>query len=279
MKPRGGAPSARGAFDHAGFALQAAPMAQPEYNDGHLWEASWKTAQVHTAAGDDPFIAIDRVKYRRLTQVLPARPAKTLEIGCGSARVTTWLAAEGYEAHGLDRSPAGLDAARRNLHGVGRAAPLVRADGSLSPYRTGSFDAVLSTGLLEHFRDPQPIVDEMVRVLRPGGLFYSDIVPDKFSLFRALRFPRLKAALGRPEPFERAMSKAEMEGYLRTAGLRDVEVIPMGIFPPLLPGLWRLKPVLRGYQLLSGLPLWERFDGKAWAEPLAFYYFCTGLKP
>lgn len=253
-------------------------MPQHEYNDGQIWDSLWKGFK-NTVQGDDPFIAIDRVKYKRLQAALPPPPAKTLEIGCGSARVTTWLAQAGYEAHGLDRSPAGLRAARRNFATIGKQEALCIADGSESPYRTGSFDVVLSTGLLEHFRDPQPIIDEMVRVLRKDGLFYSDIVPDKFSLFRALRFPKLKAMLGRPEPFERPMSKAEIEGYLQKAGLVDVQVNPMGIYPPLIPGLWRIKPVLRAYQAISGLPVWEKFDGQGWAEPLAFYYFCTGRKP
>lgn len=39
-------------------------------------------------------------------------------------------------------------------------------------------------------RNPSPVVREMMRVLRVGGVFYSDIVPRKFSLFRSLDWVR-----------------------------------------------------------------------------------------
>jgi len=252
-------------------------MSSHEYNDGHLWDQAWAQEKV-TVDAQNPLIAMDRLKYRRLQPHLPPAPARTLEVGSGSARISTWLAGAGYRASCLDRSLLGLRAARANFQHIARPESLVIADGAESPFASGTFEVVLSTGLLEHFTDPQPIFNEMVRVLRPGGLFYSDIVPDKFSLFRALRFPRLKALLGRPEPFERSMSKVEIEGFMRAAGLSGVEVVPMGIFPPLLPGIWRLKPLLLSYRALSELKVWERFDGKDWAEPLAFYYFCIGRK-
>lgn len=248
-----------------------------EYHDGHIWDRTWSEVK-STEAGDDPFGAIDRVKYERLASLLPPPPARTLEVGSGSARLSTWLGRAGYGASCLDRSEIGLKVARENFRRIGRTPSLAIADGAAAPYRTGSFDVVLSTGLLEHFVDPQPVIDEMVRVLRPGGLFYSDIVPDKFSLFRALRFPKLKKLLGRPEPFERPMSRVEIEGYLRAAGLEQIEVVPMGVYPPLPPGVWRLKPILRGYQALTALPVWQQLDEKRWAEPLALYYFCTGRK-
>jgi SAM-dependent methyltransferase len=250
----------------------------PEYNDGHIWDRSWSEVST-TIDGDDPFMEIDRIKFRKLGEILPAAPARTLEVGSGSARMSTWLARSGYQASCLDRSIPALKAARSNFAKIGKPEAPVIADGSCAPYRDGTFDVVLSTGLLEHFVDPQPILNEMVRVLKPGALFYSDIVPDKFSLFRALRFPRLKALLGRPEPFERSMDRGQILAFLGKAGLTQIEVVPMGIFPPLIPGVMRLKPVLRGYQAITALPIWERFDGVRWSEPLALYYFCTGTKP
>lgn len=52
--------------------------------------------------------------------------------------------------------------------------PRVTTRGSVLalPYRTGSFELVLSQAVLEHVPDPQAAVDEMLRVLVPGGVLY-----------------------------------------------------------------------------------------------------------
>jgi SAM-dependent methyltransferase len=48
------------------------------------------------------------------------------------------------------------------------------ADGHALPFRTGSFDAVLVQAVLEHVLEPQTVVDEIHRVLKPDGLVYAD---------------------------------------------------------------------------------------------------------
>lgn len=45
----------------------------------------------------------------------------------------------------------------------------VQADGLNLPFRDGTFALVLSQAVLEHVTDPQRYVDEIMRVLRPGG--------------------------------------------------------------------------------------------------------------
>ena len=53
------------------------------------------------------------------------------------------------------------------------------ADARILPFKNASFEVVLSGGLLEHFPDPLPVLTEMVRILRPGGIFYADVVPSE----------------------------------------------------------------------------------------------------
>ena len=43
------------------------------------------------------------------------------------------------------------------------------------PFAGGVFDVVFSQAVLEHVTDPQAAVDEMVRVLKPGGAFYAEV--------------------------------------------------------------------------------------------------------
>lgn len=50
--------------------------------------------------------------------------------------------------------------------------PTIQADGENLPFDDASFDIVLSDNVVDHARDPRRIIEEVVRVLKPGGLFY-----------------------------------------------------------------------------------------------------------
>ena len=202
------------------------------------WQQLWTSAE--DADSQDVWCAIDEVKFSYLRRFLP--PAgRSLEVGCGSARVSRFLAALGFDAVGLDCEAAAVQLAKRRFRGSGAKGDLLLGDGFALPFADESFDVVLSTGLLEHFPDPSPIVGEMTRVLRCGGLFYSDIVPKKFSLLRA--FNRLPSR--RRRPWERPFSKGEIEALLSDAGLRRPIVFAAGILLPLLPFVTRWRPVAR----------------------------------
>jgi SAM-dependent methyltransferase len=55
------------------------------------------------------------------------------------------------------------------------------------PFEDASFDVVVAAELLEHLREPQRLVDEAARVLRPGGILAGS-VPNAFRLKNRLRF-------------------------------------------------------------------------------------------
>ncbi len=187
----------------------------------------------------------------------------------------------------MDFSPNALKAARLNYDSAAVTGGFLKGDGFALPVQDRSLDVVLSTGLLEHFADPTPIVREMVRVLKPGGLFYSDIVPKKFSLFRSLdwigNFKRalVGAGQGQDSFYERAFTSDQIRRLLCDAGLTDVTVFPAGVVPPYLPLLYRSER-MRDIQVSwvdQTQGLWRRFDRTWVAEWLGFYYFSWGIKP
>lgn len=49
------------------------------------------------------------------------------------------------------------------------------ADGLALPFRDNVFDAILSQAVIEHVKEPQTYVDEVYRVLKPGGVFYVEV--------------------------------------------------------------------------------------------------------
>lgn len=61
------------------------------------------------------------------------------------------------------------------LEYVEHPASSVRADGMALPFRSESFALVLSQAVVEHVTDPQAYIDEVWRVLRPGGLLYVEV--------------------------------------------------------------------------------------------------------
>ena len=100
------------------------------------------------------------------------------DLGCGAGRHVAHLSALGLEVVGSDIAPNGLEVAARDLGAARLPARLVRADMTAAPFRDGVFDAALSTNVLNHGRRAalQRAVDEVGRVLRPGGEFYLTVL-------------------------------------------------------------------------------------------------------
>ena len=121
------------------------------------------------------------VKIGFLNEIFPKPPAKMLEVGCGSAFVSLFFAKRGYETHCLDINKFILKISEKNFKAEGIKGKFIAGNAEKLPFPDNQFDIVTSFGLLEHFENPQTAISEMVRVLKPGGLFFADIVPDRFS--------------------------------------------------------------------------------------------------
>ena len=92
-----------------------------------------------------------------------------LELGCGTAYFSHWLALRGARVVGLDNSLLQLATARELQGEFGPAFPLLHGDGEQTPFADMSFDVVLSEYGACLWCDPHRWVPEAARVLRPGG--------------------------------------------------------------------------------------------------------------
>jgi SAM-dependent methyltransferase len=95
---------------------------------------------------------------------------RILEIGCGSAPCSRWLAAQGARPVGLDLSRGMLERGLAAMARGGPRVPLVQAGAEALPFADESFDAACSSfGAVPFVADSAGVMREVARVLRPGG--------------------------------------------------------------------------------------------------------------
>ncbi|MEV6100286.1 class I SAM-dependent methyltransferase [Nocardia sp. NPDC051981] len=95
---------------------------------------------------------------------------RILEIGCGSAPCSRWLASHGAHPVGLDISRAMLDRGLAAMAAGGPRVPLIQAGAEELPFADESFDLACSAfGAVPFVADSAQVMREVHRVLRPGG--------------------------------------------------------------------------------------------------------------
>ena len=119
-----------------------------------------------------------RLEFERtrdiLTRVLPAPPARVVDVGGAAGVYSAWLAASGYDVRLLDGSPRLVaEARKRNATLTRQITALDVGDARALPYEDGSAEIVLVMGPLYHLpsRDDRlAALREAMRVLVPGGV-------------------------------------------------------------------------------------------------------------
>ena len=112
-----------------------------------------------------------------------AQEGPVLELGCGTGRITLPVARAGAHIVGIDRSVPMLKRARRRLRRARLPVRLLRGDIRALPFaRRFRFDLVMAPyGILQSLtreRDLRATLDSVAQVVRRGGLFAIDLVPD-----------------------------------------------------------------------------------------------------
>lgn len=92
-----------------------------------------------------------------------------VELGCGTAYVSAWLAKRGARPVGVDPTPAQLQTAREMQREFDLEFPLVEAVGEDVPLPDASFDLAVSEYGASIWADPYRWIPEASRLLRPGG--------------------------------------------------------------------------------------------------------------
>jgi demethylmenaquinone methyltransferase / 2-methoxy-6-polyprenyl-1,4-benzoquinol methylase len=110
--------------------------------------------------GQDP-------RWRRfLVSRLPRDGGSVLDVATGTGLVAAELRRRGFRVTGLDQSAEMLTLARERFDG---RVELVEASADALPFRDGTFDHLTFTYLLRYVDDPAATLQELARVVRPGG--------------------------------------------------------------------------------------------------------------
>lgn len=233
------------------------------------WDSTWEP---HLSATPPDFESatlenqIDGRKLEFLGKDLP-QSGRAVEVGCGSARLLARVgcAAKSLQLTAVDNSENALRLAEATANKFKLQIERVRGDVRNLPLPNDTFDLMLSGGLLEHFEDPKVVLSEMVRVLKPGALFYADVVPRKFSLYRRNEAWRmLRSVWMLPNVYESALGPRWYRNALTELGCTDIRITSAGIYPR-WSTLWWARQT-------------ERLDGTALADAFGWYFMIAARK-
>jgi ubiquinone/menaquinone biosynthesis C-methylase UbiE len=170
------------------------------------------------------------------TQMLVAAGIKggqTLELGPGSGYLgLEWLksTADADALVGLDVSSDMVRMANQNAeeYGLAESVKYFLGDGCSMPFGDEQFDCVFSNASLHEWENPREILNEISRVLKPGGRFYiSDLRRDVSDFIRWFVWLMTKPATVRPyltASVRAAYTTDEVEDILRSTQLRGWQV-------------------------------------------------------
>lgn len=137
------------------------------------WDAmasDWADAGLRHWSQPEPTWGIWGIPEREL-RILPDDLAgmDTIELGCGTGYVSSWLARAGAKPVGIDNSAEQLTTAKALQARFGIDFPLLHGNAEQVPYPDGSFDFAISEYGAAIWCDPYAWIPEAARLLRPGG--------------------------------------------------------------------------------------------------------------
>lgn len=139
-------------------------------------KASMQDVREMTTALEERAQALDQVQVNEalVDALVPVAGERILEVGCGSGvlcRQVTPGVVPGGKMIGVDISPEFLRIAQRYAVNANLPETILWSAGKAEvlPFQDASFDGVFAARLLLHVQDPQAVLKELVRVVRPGG--------------------------------------------------------------------------------------------------------------
>lgn len=222
------------------------------------------------------FKELDAYRYEKL-DYLPRvvsfdrfRGMRLLEVGCGVGVDLVRLARAGALVTGVDLAAVSIQLARLNMAQNGLAGNLCLMNGERLGFQDSSFDVVYAHGVLQYTADPQRMICEIHRVLRPGGMAVL-MVYNRYSWLNALSRVMKVGLEHEDAPVLRKFSIGEFRRMLHLFDRSE-------IIPERFPVRTRLhhgwKAVLYNRAFVSGFSRLPR----SWVRPLGWHLIGIGYK-
>ncbi len=133
------------------------------------WAPDWVASGRRNWAAAEPGWGIWGIPESELRMLDDVAGRDVIELGCGTAYVSAWLARRGARPVGIDNSPKQLETARDLQAEHKLEFPLLLGNAESVPYPDASFDLAISEYGAAIWADPYVWIPEAARLLRPGG--------------------------------------------------------------------------------------------------------------
>jgi SAM-dependent methyltransferase len=179
-----------------------------------------------------------------------------LEVGVGAGTDHLQWARAGCICHGVDLTDAAIETTRARFAHYGLQSTLQRFDAETLPYPDAMFDLVYSWGVIHHSADPDSIIAEIHRVLKPGGRFigmvYGRRSPAVFKLW-------IRHGLLRGRPW-RSFSDI-VWNHVESRGTKAYTTVELELLLNTF-GSCTVRPLMTSYDLIS----WPAWIGRLFSE-------------
>jgi SAM-dependent methyltransferase len=175
------------------------------------------------------FADLDQYHFEKLHHLLRLvdfdgyRGRSVLDVGCGAGVDLARFARGGADVTGVDVAPSAIELARTNFAQQGLAGRFEVANGEALPFGDDTFDLVFAHGVVQYTADPQRLVDECRRVVKPGGEAVFQVY-NRVSWLNALSKLMNVGLEHEDAPVLLKFSIGEFRRLLR--GFREVNIVP-----------------------------------------------------
>lgn len=134
------------------------------------WEQVWSEVRLPVVRDPRSFH-----EFHRLFKThLKSGPLEFLEVGCAPGSWMAYFARQfGYRVAGVEYAALAQEKTQENLRLLGVEGRVDLAD--FLDFEGGAYDVVFSYGFVEHFEDPAPVFDRLIRLCKPGGIVVTAI--------------------------------------------------------------------------------------------------------
>ena len=146
-----------------------------------LWDKFWRERDV-----EEIYPTITDIESEILKSLKDLKGLNILEVGAGTGRTALSIAQKGAHVYIIDISDESLKKVSQLKEKYNIPINIIQADGLNTPFEDNFFDLVYHQGLLEHFRNPYPLLIENKRILKKNGYLLVD-VPQKFHIYTLIK--------------------------------------------------------------------------------------------